>query len=188
MTDDERSGGVGGAVGPPRVIVAACAVLLITGVGSALFSGPVIFNPASARCHLSRTWVDDANTDKKEWNNVDTGGQKPKDLPCAEAIRLADQIRLKENGDQTASVPGEGALRIQAGLAVVFTLGQAVSGWLVLRRLSRTARNAAMGFAAAGVILRVLGIISLGVFALVIYAFAFSRESKAIWPRQTRAG
>src|SRR5437867_3177591 len=87
-----------GAAGIPPIIRGACILLLIVGAVSVLFSFPVVVDPANARCHLARTWLDDANTDKKEWNNVDTGGQKAKDLACPDAVRLAQQIRLKEKG------------------------------------------------------------------------------------------
>jgi uncharacterized protein YjeT (DUF2065 family) len=168
------------------IIRAAGILLMIVGFGSVMFSLPAVVGTASARCHLARTWLDDANTDKKAWNNVDTGGQKAKDLPCADAIRLADDIRLKEKSTTTASVPGETALRIQAMVAVAMGLGQAISGSFVLRRLSRPARTAAIAFSAVGIVLRILGIVSLGVFALVVYAFVFSPAAKEIWPREPR--
>jgi hypothetical protein len=180
---DAEAGNVGR---PPTIIRAACILLLVTGFGSVMFSLPAVVDTASARCHLARTWLDDANTDKKTWNDVDTGGQKAKDLACADAIRLAGQIRLKEKGTTTASVPGETALRIQAVLSVVMSLGQAISGSLVLRSLSRPARSAAIAFSAVGILLRILGVLSVGVFVLVVYAFLFSPVSKQIWPREAR--
>jgi hypothetical protein len=139
-----------------------------------------------ARCHLARAWVDDANTDKPEWNDVDTGGVEPDDLSCAEAVRLADGIRLKENEERTASVPGETALRIQAALAVLLAAGQAVSGVLLMRTLGRQARNVAIALTAVGIILRILGILSIGVFLFVVYALAFSPAAREIWPKPPR--
>jgi hypothetical protein len=180
MTDHEISPDV---VRPPRVIRITCIVLLVVGFGAVMQSVPVVIDSAGARCRLSRTWLDDANTDQKAWNNVDTGGRKGKDLSCADAIRLADRIPLKEKGTSTASVPGEAALRIQVAIAILMGLGQAISGSMVLRRLSRPARTAAIAFSAIGIVLRVLGPISLGVFALVVYAFVFSPASKEIWPK-----
>jgi hypothetical protein len=160
--------------------------MMVVGVLSVALSGPAVFDPAGARCHLSRSWLDDVNTDKKDWNNVDTGGVEPKKLPCADAIRLADQIPLKEKSDKTASVPGEGALRLQAGLAVIGSLGQSISGMVLLRTLSRRSRSLAIGFSAAGLVLRILGILSLGVFVFVIYALAFSPASRELWPKPPR--
>jgi len=150
-----------------------------------MFSAPVVFDPANARCHLARTWLDDANTDKKEWNNVDTGGQKAKDLACPDAIRLAREIKLKEKGTKTASVPGDSALKIQNAIAVLMGLGQAGAGILLIRSLSRAARNAAIAFSAFGIILQILGIFSLLVFAFVVYAFTFSPASRELWPKGT---
>jgi hypothetical protein len=154
------------------------------GLGSVMLSAPAVVDPGKTRCQLARTWLNDANTDSKAWNNVDTGGQKAKDLVCADAIRLAGQVRLHEKGTRTASVPSEGAMRIQAGLTVLLMLGEAASGWLVLRQLSRPARTAAIGFSAFGIVLRVLGILSLGIFVFVLYAFAFSPASREIWPKE----
>jgi len=169
---------------PPPIIRTACIVLVVVGFGTVMLSAPAVADAAGARCHLSRTWIDDANTDNKTWNNVDTGGRKGKDLPCADAIRLAGQIRLKEKGTSTATVPGEVALRIQASLASLMGLGQGISGVLVLRRLSRRARSAAIAFSAFGIVLRVLGIISLVAFVFVVYAFAFSPAGKELWGKE----
>jgi hypothetical protein len=174
------------AAATPPVIRGACILLLIVGLVSVMFSFPVVLDPANARCHLARTWLDDANTDEKEWNNVDTGGQKAKDLACPDAIRLAEQIRLKEKGTKTATVPSDSALKIQNAVAVVVGIGQAASAALVLRSLSRAPRNAAIAFSAFGIVLQVLGILSLLVFAFVVYAFTFSPASREIWPKEPR--
>jgi hypothetical protein len=170
----------------PPIIRGACILLVIVGAVSVLFSVPVMFDPANARCHLSRTWLDDANTDKKEWNNVDTGATKAKDLACPDAIRLAGQIKLKEKGTKTASVPSESALKLQNGVAVLMGLGQAAAGILLLRSMGRGARNAAIGFSAFGIVLQILGIFSLLVFAFVVYAFTFSPASRELWPKEPR--
>lgn len=172
---------------PPGIIRAACIVLLIAGFGSVMLTAPGIMDPAGARCTLARRWIDDANTDKKAWNNVDTKGRKTKALTCPEAIGLAGQIRLHEKTDGTARIPGDGAVRLQALLTVVVGLGQAVSGSIVLRRLSRKARTAAIAFSIPGIVLGPLGPVSLGVFVFVAYAFAVSPAGKALWPRVPRA-
>src|SRR5687767_1685180 len=130
MTDDVTPGT---ATRPPPVIRAACLLLMVSGMASLVFSIPVVLNPSSAQCHLTRTWVDDANTDKKDWNNVDLGGRRPKDLPCDEAARLADGIRIKEKDPtKTATVPSDSALRIQNLMASFLGLGQGVSGFFLL--------------------------------------------------------
>ncbi len=188
MTDGGNSESAGGrVVRSPPIIRAACFLLLAVGLVSATFSFPVVVDPSAARCHLGRTWVEQANDDNKDWNNVDIGGRQHDDVPCDEAIVLADGIHLKENDpSKTASVPSGSALRIQNALSVVMGAGQALGGSLVLRRLSRQARNMALGISAAGIILQVLGIISLAVFAFVFYALAFSADSRQIWPREPR--
>lgn len=170
----------------PTIVRGACILLMIVGVVSVLFSFPVVLAPAGAHCQLSRRVIDDANTDKKDWNNVDTGAQKAKDVPCPDAIRLAEQVPLNEKGDKKVAVPGESALRIQNLVAIVLGGGQAASGFFVVRSLSRRARTAAMVFSAAGIIVQILGILSLGVFVFVVYAFAFSPASREVWPREPR--
>jgi hypothetical protein len=190
MADDagsEVAGGGGSAGRPPTVIRGACYALVVTGLMSLVFSLPVVVGPSAARCTLARSWVEQANDDKKDWNNVDLAGRKAKDVPCDEVIRLADGLRIKEKDpSKTATVPSESALRIQNVAAALLGIGQAVSGFLVMRTLSRQARNMALGLSGAGIILQVLGILSLMVFAFAVYAFAFSPASREIWPRQPR--
>jgi hypothetical protein len=170
---------------PPTVVRLACLLLPVVGFGSVLISLPSLAKPENARCSLSRARIDDANTDTKPWNNVDTGGRKARKVPCADAIRLAGQVRLDQKGTRTASVPGEEAVRIQAGLAVVLGLGQGISAALVFRTLGRPARNAAVAFAALGIALPVLGIFSLGVAIFLVYALVISSAAKQLWPRGT---
>ena len=170
------------------VIRGACILLMIVGLVSVMFSLPVVLGPAKARCQVSRTWLDDANTDKKDWNNVDTGGVNAKDLACADAARLAEQVPLNEKGTKRIRVPSESALRIQNALAAAMGVGQTAAGFVVNRSLSRRARMVAIGLAVAGTLLQVLGILSLGVFVFVVYAFALSPASREIWPRPAPRG
>jgi hypothetical protein len=181
MTDPESPG----AAPPPPLVRIASVVLLIVGFGSVLISLPSLANPASARCSLGRARIDAANTDSKTWNNVDTGGRKAKDVPCGDAIRLAGRVRLDEKGTRTASVPGEGAVRTQAALAVLLGLGQGVSAALLARTLQRPARNAAAVFAAFALALPVLGVISLAMAFFVVYALVISPAARMLWPRRT---
>jgi hypothetical protein len=185
VSDDQTSPAAG--TRPPTIIRAACIVLLISGFGSVMLTIPGVMDPAGARCSLARRWIDDANTDKKTWNNVDTGGRRTKDIPCPEAIQLADRIPLHEKGTGTATVPGDTAVRIQALLTVVFGLGQALSGATVLRTLSRRARVAAIAFTVPGIVLGPLGPVSLGIFVFVAYALLVSPASKTLWPKAPRA-
>jgi hypothetical protein len=174
------------SAGAPAIIRGACILLVMVGAVSILFSVPVVLDPASSRCHLARTWLDDANTDNDGWNNVDTGGQKAKDLACPDAVRLADQIKLKEKGTKTASVPSKSTLKLQNTVAVLMGLGQGVAGVLLLRSMRRGARNAALAFSAFGIVLQILGIFSVLVFAFVVYAFLFSSASRELWPKEPR--
>jgi hypothetical protein len=180
------SEGAAGTPETPTVIRGACILLMIVGLVSVLFSFPVATDPAKARCTLGRTWLDDANTDKKDWNNVDTGGVEVKDLPCPDAIRLAEQVPTNEKGTKMIKVPSDSALQIQNAIAMALGAGQAASGFYVVRSMSRRARMAAIGLSVAGTVIQVLGILSLGVFVFVVYAFAFSPASREIWPREVR--
>lgn len=161
---------------------------MITGIVTVMFSFPVAANPSRTRCALSRTWLEDANTDKKDWNNVDTGGVEPKDLPCADAVRLLEQVPLNEEGTEKVRVPSASALQIQNLLAVAVGIGQVVSGFFLNKSLSRRARVAAIAFAVAATVLQALGILSLGAFLFVMYALAFSAASREIWPRAVPRG
>jgi hypothetical protein len=180
MTEPE---GPGKAAPPPTVIRVACVLLLVVGFGSVLLSLQGLADPAGTRCRLSRVHVNQANTDSKPWNNVDTGGRKAKDLPCADALRLAGQIRLNQKGTRTASVPSEAAVRVQGAFTILIGLGQGLTGALLARTLSRPARNAAIGFVAFGLVLPVLGFISFGVAIFVIYALIASPAAKELWGR-----
>ena len=117
----------------------ACILLLVLGFGSAAVSFSPATDPAASRCRLSRDRVDRTNTDKKTWNDVDTGGRKAKDLPCTDAIRLVSQIKLSEKSTRHDSAPGETAVRVQGIIGIALGLGQGLSGSLVARRNSRIA-------------------------------------------------
>jgi len=183
MTDPEGRAAAGL---PPTMVRIACVALLVVGFGSVLFSLPTLFNSEGARCSLSRARLDDANTDKKPWNNVDTAGRTGKKIPCADAIRLAGQIRLDEKGSRTYSVPGTGAVQTQTMLVIALGLGQGISAVLLLRTLGRPARNAAVAFAAFGLALPILGFVSFAEAFFVAYALLISPAAKELWPR--RAG
>ena len=177
------------------MIRGACIVLLIVGLASALFSLQVVLDPFGARCGLSRTWLDavnDEKTDKKEWNNVDTGGKKGKDLACPDAIRLADEIRTEERDpSKTVTLPSESALRIQYSISLIIGAAQTWSAIEVFRTRSRRARSVALGSSAAGFLLpagfivQLLGLFSALIFVYIAYAFAFSPASRELWPRET---
>ena len=157
---------------------------MITGFASVMFSVPVVLDAAGAQCQLSRSYIDQANKDKKEWNNVDTAGKKAKEVPCADAVALAKQIPRNEKGTKKIPVPSESGLSTQTFIAAVMGAGQAIAGFYLIRSLGRWARNAAIGFSAISLILQVLGVLSLGTFVFVAYALVFSPVSREVWPRE----
>jgi hypothetical protein len=175
--------GAAGTSEAPTIIRGASILLMIVGAVTVLFSLPVLLNPSSARCQLSRVYIEQANKDTKDWNNVDTGGQKARDVPCPDAVRLARQIPRDEKGTGKMNVPSESALSTQNTVAAVIGVGQAVSGFSVIRSLGRWARNAAIALTAVTVILKILEPLSFGVLLFVAYAFAFSAASREIWPK-----
>jgi hypothetical protein len=181
MTDHEAPEAVSR---PAMVIRVACIVLLVLGFGSVAVSFSPAADPAAARCRLSRDRVDRANSDKKTWNDVDTGGRKAKDVPCPDAIRLVSQVKLSEKGTRHDSAPGETAVRVQGIIGIALGMGQGISGSLVARRRSRPARNAAVAFAAFGLVFPILGPISFGISFFVIYALVFSAAAKGIWAKE----
>jgi hypothetical protein len=159
---------------------------MIVGLATVFFSLPVVFDPAKYRCQLSRVRIDDVNTDKKDWNNVDTGGQKAEDLPCADAVQLAPEIPLNQKGKKFP-LPSEAALQAQNGVAVALGIGQAISGFSVIRTLNRRARIVAIILSSiAGFFFPVLSLLSIGVLVFVAYAFGFSPASREVWPREVR--
>lgn len=171
----------------PTVIRAGCYALMALGVVSTVLSSGTIFSPKTVQCTLSRSWVEDANEDKKPWNDVDTEGVKPDKLKCDQAVRLAQGIRTdKDDPKETKSVPSKGALRTQGGVAILVGLGSIVAGLLTLRTWDPRARMAALGFAAASLMFAVLGAISLMLSAFILFALGLSRDAKWLWPRAAR--
>jgi|SRR5437763_2157776 len=180
MTDHEAPETVGR---PPTVIRVACILLMVLGFGSVAISFSPAADPPAARCRLSRDRIDRSNADKKTWNNVDTGGRKAKDVPCADAIKLVSQIRLSEKGTRHDSAPTETAVRIQGIVGIVLGLGQGIAAAMVARRMTRAARNAAVAFCAFGLVFPVLGFISFSISSFVVFAFVFSSPAKQLWGR-----
>jgi len=180
MTDHEAPQAAGR---PPTVVRLACILLMVLGFGSVAISLSPATDPATARCRLSRDRIDNANKDKRAWNNVDTGGKKAKDLACADAIRLLGQIKLSEKGTKTDSAPGETAVRVQGLVGIVLGLGQGIAGAVVARRMTRAARNAAVAFSAFGLVFPVLGFISFSISSFVVFALVFSSPAKQLWGR-----
>jgi hypothetical protein len=171
----------------PTAIRGASILLMVVGAVTVLFTVPVMLDAATARCRIARNTVEQANTDRNDWNDVDTGGKKARDLPCDDAAHLVGQIRQKENSDKFKQLPSESTLANRSAVAAVMGVVQAVSGFSVIRRRSRLARNAAIGASTVGLFLPVLGPLSFGVYAFVVYAFAFSAASREVWPKEDRS-
>ncbi len=188
MSDDEALNldpDASSRLGP--LVRAGCVTLIVLGAASALLAGPSLLSPASVRCSFAREVVDDALTDKKDWNDVDTGGRDPDDLSCADAVALAEKIPEKKDSQDTLSVPDANAIRIRGFFAVLVGMGQAVTGILTVRTRRRPVRTAALVFASLGVVFPVLGILSVALLVFVAYAIGFSTASQQLWPRIGRS-
>lgn len=186
--DDEHDESVedGQPAPVPPIIRAGCYAVTALGLMSLLLALPSLFDAGGVRCTIARTVIEDANDDDEEFNNVDTGGTEPGDMDCDQAVALAEDIPLEEGEADTRSVPSESAIRTRGALSLVVSTGQAAGGLFTLRTLSRRARTAALAFAAAGIVVPVLGLITVAVLVFVVYALAFSQASKQIWPRPER--
>ena len=181
MTDDTTPERTGRLAGVPPIIRAGCITLMLLGVVSLLLAFPAIVNPAGVRCSLSRAVIEEANDDGEDFNDVETGGREAEDLECDEAIPLAEEVRRDEKSDRTVSIPSSGLIRNRGAMSAIVALGQIVSGFFTIT-LQRKWRTAALIFTALGVVVPVLGLLTVAVLGFVVYALGFSSASRAIWP------
>lgn len=186
MGDDQVPGNGTRRPGAPPVIRAGCLTLALLGVFSLFLAVPAILNPAGVRCSLARTLIEDANNDDKEFNNVDTGGPNAQDLSCDEAVALAEQIRRDADSDKTVSVPSEALIRNRGLMSAIAAAGQIVGGFMTMGTMQRRWRTVALVFTVVGVVVPVLGLISVAALGFVVYAIGFSSPAKALWPPKPR--
>jgi hypothetical protein len=168
------------AVAP--VVRAGCVALSMLGVVSLLLALPSIVNPSGIRCSVARALIDDANDDDKAFNDVDIQRREVNKVSCDDAIPLAEGIRKEEDSDKTESLPSDSLIRNRGLMSGLVAVGQAATGFLTLTTLKRRTRTAALVFTALGVVVPVLGLVSVLVLGFVIYALAFSAPSREIWP------
>jgi hypothetical protein len=187
MATDKTSGDGGGRPAVPGVIRAGCITLIVLGVMSLLLASPALLNPGSVRCSLARAVIEDANADEEGFNDVDTGRREPRDIPCDEAVTLAQQVRRSEDSARTVSIPGTGLIRNRGIMSAIVAVGQMVTGFLAIT-LQRRWRTAALVFAVLGVVVPVLGLVTVAVLGFVVYALGFSSASREIWPTKARGG
>jgi hypothetical protein len=165
------------------IIRAGCVALIVVGAVTVFLAVPSLLDPAGLRCSVARTLIDRANDDDRDFNDVDTGAKEVGDLECPVAIQLAEGIRRDEDTDATFSVPSESTIRLRSAVTLAVGAGQAASGYVTLRTLSRRARMATLVFATLGMLFPVAGLISLAVLVFAVYALAFSAPSRKTWPR-----
>lgn len=187
MADDDAPTGTA-ELSPRRapVVRAGCLALMLLGLVSALLSLPSLISVDSVRCSIAEQMVEDANDDEDDWNDVDIGEGDVEDLSCPQAIAAAERILVRERGDDYEKVPSDGAIRFRGITALIVGVGQGVAGLATLRTGRREVRNAALAFAAMGLIFAVLGLISLVILTFTVYAIGFSAAAQQIWPRKAR--
>ncbi len=185
MSKDTTPGDAPTRPAVPPVIRAGCVVLIGLGVMSLLLAFPALVNPGGVRCSLARAVVEDANADEEDFNDVDTGGRQVKNLNCEEAVTLAQQVRRSEKNDRTVTIPSTALIRNRAIMSAIVAIGQIVTGFLTIT-LQRRWRTAALIFTVLGVVVPVLGLLSVAVLGFVVYALGFSSAAREIWPTKPR--
>lgn len=169
------------------VLRAGCLALAVMGLASLFLAMPSILNPGGIRCSIARTLIDDTNTDSEDFNDVETGEGNVDDLPCGEAVAIAETIRRDADSDATATIPGTGLIRNRGLMSLLVAIGQVVTGFMTLGTMQRRYRMAALVFAVLGVVVPVLGLLTVAILGFVVYAIGFSAAAKEVWPRKPRS-
>lgn len=181
----ESANGPSANRGPlPAALLAASGALMVVGLLLMLVVLPLAFRSESARCDLARSFIKDANDNDREWDDVDLDGRSTKDLECSEALRLAETIRLDEDGSVTRVVPSAESIRNQGIITGVLGAGQVASGAAVIFTRNRRARNTAVAFAFVSLIVPLLGMVSIALVLAIVYGLVFSPAARARWPKK----
>ncbi|MGH8990026.1 MAG: hypothetical protein ACRDZ7_00665 [Acidimicrobiia bacterium] len=170
----------------PPVIRGGCLALALTGVVSLFLTATAILNPKGVQCSIAKALIEDANDDGRDFNDVDIGGREARDVDCDEAITLAGTIRRSEGGDETRSVPGASLIRNRGLMSSLVGIGQVIGGFMTLGTLQRRYRTAALVFSILGVVVPVLGLVTVAILGFVVYALGFSSVARELWPQKPR--
>jgi hypothetical protein len=160
-----------------------CMALTLLGVLELAIATPLVLDPDQARCTAARFRIDQAIDDDEDFNDVELpeGIDEADDVDCADAIDLAGQIPDEEDEEPEGTFPEPSAFRTQGLIVSALGIAHGFVGFLTLRTRSRAWRTAALGLAALGLLFPVLAIISMVLVAFVVYALAFSRDSKELF-------
>lgn len=160
-----------------------CIMLVALGALELFVASQLVLDPDQARCSAARFRIDGANDDDEDFNDVDLpeGVDDVDDLPCGDAIELAGGIPADEDDEPDGTFPEASTFRTQGLFITGLGLAHGVAGFLTLRTRRRPFRTAALVSAALGILLPVLGLISLLLLAFVVFALAFSADAKAIF-------
>jgi hypothetical protein len=148
---------------PGRLVRMGCAVLALNALLLLYAGGSFLSDPAGVRCADARAAIEDDDED------VDA-----EDISCEQAIPRA--LDLEDSNIRT-----ESAARTQGIVFVVIAVFQLAGAVLSLRTLSKRARLLALVGAGFGIVLPVLGLLTIAVMAFVVYAIFFSADARGVF-------
>ena len=150
---------------PGRLVRMGCAALALNSLLLLYAGGSFLSDPAGVRCADARAAIEDEDDDE----DVDAG-----DVACEEAIPQALDI-------EDSNIRTESEARTQGIVFVVIALVQLGGAILTVRTLSKRARILALVGAGFGIVLPVLGLLTIGIMAFVVYAIFFSTDARGVF-------
>lgn len=148
---------------PGRLVRIGCSVLALNALLLMYAGGSFVSDPAGVRCADARAAIEDEDED------VDAA-----DISCDDAIPRAVDI-------EDSNIRSEGAARTQGFVFLAIGLAQLAGAILTIRTMSKRARLLALVGAGFGIVLPVLGLLTIAVMAFVVYAIFFSSDARAIF-------
>ncbi|MGH9138277.1 MAG: hypothetical protein ACRD0G_14725, partial [Acidimicrobiales bacterium] len=147
-----------------RVVQFGCVVVMVLGALGAFFGFGSVLDTEGGRCTQAERIVEDRYEDDDD----EVPDDEQIDVDEAECDQvLAEADRLDED------VPSESEIRtiglVLAGIGLV----QLVSGFITVRTRQRLARNIAAASAVAGILIPILGIVTILFVGFAIYALLF---------------
>ena len=148
---------------PGRLVRMGCAVLALNSLLLLYAGGSFLSDPAGVRCADARAAIEDDDED------IDAG-----DISCEQAIPQALDI-------EDSNIRTESEARTQGIVFAVIALVQLGGAILTVRTLSKRARILALVGAGFGIVLPVLGLLTIGIMAFVVYAIFFSTDARGVF-------
>jgi hypothetical protein len=163
--------GAAGVAGRPagRLVRIGLALLVLNGALTVFFGFVTATNPEAGICASAVAELEDAEEPALDPDEVDCDDDAEREA----AIAAAEEA----NGDD--DLPTEGTYRTSGIIGVVVGVVMIAGGFLTLRTGSRRLRTVALVGAGLGIIIPVLGYLSIGISAFVVYAIFFSADARA---------